>query len=119
MKITLDLSERGSGKTSRLIERAHKDRFYIVVANKRRASEVFKVARGMDLHVPFPITFSEFRGGHFCSRGVRGFLVDDVDELLVMMGNGAPVVAMSMSSEAVELAVEIPGAPSQFKGLNP
>lgn len=68
-----------SGKTTELIRLAAKDWLYIVCLNYARARNTFEMARSMGLQIPFPITWDEFIGGRFCGRGIKGFLIDDLD----------------------------------------
>lgn len=74
-----------SGKTARLIERAHAENLYIIVADSSRAQMVAKMARDMELPILYPLTISElpfkFMGNAYCMTH-NGVLVDDVDSVL-------------------------------------
>ena len=97
---------RGTGKTEKLIELAAKDFSYIVVRNKMIARSVAKRAREMGVDIPFPLTYDEFIKGKFYGRGIRGFMIDDVDALLWYLARGVKVKALSLDASSVKLLYE-------------
>lgn len=90
---------RGSGKTTKLIEEAAKGFFYIVCADKKRADYILRLARDYDLNIPHPLTFREFLDQRFIGRGIRGFLIDDADDLLRSLCDGVDLVGFSYLSK--------------------
>lgn len=75
-------SERGTGKTTKLIEMSADTGFYIVCHDAREAHRVHLEAIKMGLDIPFPITYWEFLNGMYHSKGVKGVLVDNADVLI-------------------------------------
>ena len=97
---------KGTGKTKKLIELAAKDFSYIVVRNAIIARSVAKRAREMGVNIPFPLTYDEFIKGKFYGRGIRGFMIDDVDALLWYLARGVKVKALSLDASSVKLLYE-------------
>lgn len=92
----IDCSARRSGKTQRMIERSARDWLYIVCIDRREVQRVFKLAREQGLDIPFPLTFDEFLRGSYCSRGVRGVLIDNIDVAVQRMSK-VPIVSVSLA----------------------
>lgn len=90
---------KGSGKTTQLIHKAATEYLYIVCADRRRVDSIWSLARELVLDIPFPLTFEEFVGKRFQGRGIRGFLIDDADELLQYLAGGVRVVGFSCTSD--------------------
>ena len=86
-----------SGKTQALIERAAKDQLYIVCTNRAEAHRVGRLAVDQCLEMPFPISFEDFIARRYCARGIRGFLFDNVDEMLQQYSS-VPIAAMTLTS---------------------
>ena len=87
--------KQNSGKTDALIEIAGKEFAYVVVADPRRATAVERRAQELNVKIPFPLTYDEFRRGEYFGRGVRAFVIDDVDDLVRSMSMNVPVLAIS------------------------
>ena len=90
---------RAKGKTSAAIRRAARDHLCIVAIDAREVRRVADVARAMGLDIPFPITFEEFLGGRFYSRGIRGFIVDNADYLIRYIARGVPVAMITATQD--------------------
>lgn len=90
---------RQAGKTTDLIKLAAEHFAYIVCVSHEHAYQLATQARAAGLDIPFPLTFDEFIEGRFFGKGVRGFVIDDVDMLLSRMAHGVPVLAMSATTE--------------------
>ena len=84
-------TRRRTGRTTALIEQSAKDWLYMVCTNRKEAERVMREARRMGLDIPMPITHDDLIVGRFCGRGIRGFLVDDVDMVLAVLARGVPV----------------------------
>ncbi|API89410.1 hypothetical protein BKP56_09150 [Marinilactibacillus sp. 15R] len=52
---------RRSGKTTAAIKEAAKRHLYILVHNRVQAEKVFRMAREMELKIPYPITINELQ----------------------------------------------------------
>lgn len=97
MKIIL--GKGGSGKTVSLIKESHKNGQYIVCLDQLEASRIHTTAIGMGLNIPFPITFAEFLNRQYYSKGVRGFLIDNIDALLVRICPNVSIDIVTLREE--------------------
>lgn len=96
------VSKPNSGKTDALIEIAGKEFAYIVVAGLWRAEAVHRRAQEMGVSIPFPLTHGEFIRGEFLGRGIRAFVIDDVDDLVRKMAGEVSVLAISATEADAE-----------------
>ena len=96
MKIIV--GKQNSGKTDALIRLAGEHFAYIVVADPRRATAVQKRAMELEVKIPFPLTHEEFRREMYMGRGIKGFVIDDVDDLVRSMAGDVPVLAISATA---------------------
>lgn len=71
--------ERQSGKTTRLIKKAHEERLYIVCLDRKRVEYIAKTAMDMGLDIKFPLHLGELplRGSF-----ITEVLVDDLDHII-------------------------------------
>jgi len=76
---------RGIGKTYQLICESSAQQLYIVCRSKYEATRIFDVANQMKKSIPFPITYEEFINKEYYGKRIRGFLIDDANELLQYM----------------------------------
>ena len=81
---------RGAGKTYQLVTMAAENKGYIVCRDRVAAEMIFQQAMDRKLDIKFPITFEEFANGGYRSRGIREFMIDDVDILLEHL-SGVPI----------------------------
>lgn len=76
-------SGRRSGKTTKIIMESARTGHYILVSNKTQARYTFKMARDMDLNIPFPITIEELMiYGVDVTVRRQGILVDEGQHIL-------------------------------------
>ena len=94
---------RGSGKTGKLIELAEKHNCYIVVRNKITTYRVAERARRERRKIPFPLTYDEFMQGQFFFKGIKCFVIDDVEALLWYLARGVEVKGFSLDASSVEI----------------
>ena len=94
---------KGTGKTERLIELAAKDFCYIVVRSESVARQIAERAKKKGIDIPFPLTYIQFIRGNFYGRGIRCFVIDDVDALLWYLARGVRVKAFSLDASSVKL----------------
>ena len=104
MKLTI--KPRRSGRTNNLIRRAAMEGQTIVCVHKDEATRIFHKARDMGLRVPFPITYNEFTKGEFHPPGISGFLIDNMDMLLLYLAQGVPIDGMTASYENAFMRTE-------------
>lgn len=91
--------DRQAGKTTDLIRLAAENFAYIVCPNRQQATQIARQARGLGLNIPFPLTADEFVRGEFYGLGIRGFLFDNLDQIMQQMAHGVPVIAASWTAE--------------------
>ncbi len=88
-KIILD---KGEGKTESLIKMSAFNGGYIVCHSQSECSRIQKVAIEKGFNIPFPLTYDEFLDKKYYSKGIKEFLIDNVEMLLERM---SPVVPIS------------------------
>lgn len=76
---------RQTGKTIDLIKRSAECNGYIVCHSLEECSRIFAIARELDLLINFPICYAEFINHHYYSKGIKFFLIDNVNLLLQRM----------------------------------
>ena len=76
------MMEPGYGKTYQLIKMSAETRNYIVCNSKKECSRIHAMSLEMGLSIPFPISYEEFLGKEYYGKRIRGFLIDNVDDLL-------------------------------------
>lgn len=96
--------ERGQGKTYQLIKESALTGDYIVCTNQREASHIQGEAKKMKVKIPFPITYSEFFTGSYYPKGIKGFLIDNV-ELLLEYLSPVPVNAITITAKEEDSSV--------------
>lgn len=93
---------RNAGKTSELIKESAEHGYYIITMDHDSARKTVEQAAQMGLDIPFPLTYREFKNRAFYARGIKGFLVDNIDGFLEQifsdMTKGVPVEAVTMTS---------------------
>jgi len=92
--IELLLGTRQSGRTTKFIQWAAEEQLCIVVRDHNRADHVERMARTLGLRIPAPITFDSLVG--VPQTGSKGFLIDDMDDIIVGLGRGVPILGASI-----------------------
>ncbi len=93
-------SPRQSGKTTKLIEKAHNGRYKIIVCHSREeADRIFQVAMRMEKNIPLPITYDEYLKGNFYGKNIESFLIDNVDMFITYLSKGVPVEAITINTK--------------------
>lgn len=87
---------RQGGKTTELIRLAAEEFLYVVCPDLAQVRYVSQMARDMGLDIPFPLTWHEFSAGRFHSRGINGFVIDNLD-MCVQQMTTVPVRAVSLT----------------------
>lgn len=91
------MGNRNSGKTTKLIEEAHKYNGYIVAIDRQDADRIYKQAMMMDKDINYPLTYAEFIGNRYYDRGVRHIYIDNAEMLLQRMTN-VPITAITINN---------------------
>lgn len=99
---------RRHGKTKRCIEMAAESGAYIVCSTKSHVDNVWKMVQEMNLDekVPYPVTFDNILRGQFHASGCKGFIFDDVDQILQQVRDGVPIEAVSLTDEDMNWPVK-------------
>ena len=112
------IGKSGQGKTTKLIRLSHEHWYYIVTIDSERAHYVYEQAKDLGIEIPFPITVDSFLRGEYGSRGINGFLFDELlhyfqkrsnkimavtidgseNELRAFMGNGVSYIRSTEKS---------------------
>lgn len=87
---------RQGGKTTELVRLAADEFLYVVCSNSERVRQIARMARGMGLNIPEPLTWREFSDGHYYGQGIKGFVIDDLDTCIQEMTH-VPVRAVSLT----------------------
>lgn len=102
---------RQQGKTTAMIREASEHFAYIVCPDRRQAEYVFRMAQGMGVDIPFPITWGDFVANRYNPAGVRGFVIDNLDQCLQSMTR-VPIVGASLPAVEVLSRPTVEGSPS-------
>ena len=107
----MEIISRGcrSGKTTELIKQSIKNGYIIVCGSKKEAANIYmqaKVLKEVELNkylesqesIPFLLTYDEFLTKKWIGKGITGFLIDDVDRLLIYMSNGIPIKTITITN---------------------
>jgi hypothetical protein len=89
---------RQEGKTTDLIGLAAEESLHIVCVNRNEVMRVAAEARKMGLDIPFPLTWQEFASGLYHGRGIKGFVIDNLD-LCIQQATPIPIRAVSLTDE--------------------
>lgn len=86
------LSDRRKGKTTKLIEMCHKDKYSLIVCpTNEMCKYVFKMAKDMNKEIPMPITFSDFVNHRWYSHGISNFYFDELQMSLQNIAGNVPI----------------------------
>lgn len=93
------VGKRQHGKTTHLIRRSADEFVYILTSNYRRASEIFNMAKNMNLDIPYPVTLHEYLRIGFKGSSItrNGILIDDADQILQMIFAGIPIKCITIT----------------------
>ena len=86
---------RGPGKTSKAVEIANETGAYLIVADRKRAQQVFRDYRPYR----FPVTFDELLTSGMCGSYVRNVVIDDADELVQRICHSLKIDAVTWTKE--------------------
>ncbi len=98
---------RQGGKTTDLIKLAAEEFLYVVCPDRQQVRYVQRVAQDMGLDIPFPMTWGEFLRCDYRSKGVKGFVIDNLD-LCIQQMTSVPVRAVSLTDAEAPAPVPAP-----------
>lgn len=114
----LFLSGRHTGKTTELIKLAAERFCYIVCRSRTEADRIAGIAKKLNLDIPYPITYGDFIRVDYYHKGVRGFVIDDVDALLSAMCPHVPIIGITLNTEQDAVPEQGVGAKEQKHTYN-
>jgi hypothetical protein len=97
----IKIGRRDSGKTVELIKQSAETGYYIICFSNTEANRVAKVARDMGLKIPYPLSAHEFMSQQYFYRGIKGFLIDNIDLVFNSMSS-VPIIAATLTPDAIE-----------------
>lgn len=95
MSIHIVSGARRTGRTTAMIRTAAESFAYIVCPDRRQVQHIQRMAQEMGVDILFPITWDDFVNGRYYGRGVRGFVIDNLD-LCIQSMTHVPVLAASV-----------------------
>jgi hypothetical protein len=91
---------RQSGKTAELIRESAERFVYIVCFDRREADRVWRTSLQMKLDIPNPITWEDFLEKRYHAPGIRGFLFDNLDAMILRMAGGIPIHTVTLTTDS-------------------
>jgi hypothetical protein len=88
---------RAKGKTITLIKLSAKTGDTIVCADAQECRSIQLKAIELDLKIPFPITYYQFKSQNYVGVQPTGFLIDNADNLLQSFSPAVPIKAITMN----------------------
>ena len=76
------VKKRGTGRTLELIKKSNKTGGYIVCMSQKESERILSHSQELGLNIPMPITYEEFINKRYHSKGIKNFLIDNVEDLL-------------------------------------
>jgi hypothetical protein len=61
--------------------------------------QIADLARDLEVDIPFPLNYKEFRTKDFFAPGIYGFLLDNLDQGLYDMSCGLPILNLTIKGE--------------------
>lgn len=86
-----------TGKTEELIKLSAEKWHYIVCRNMVNADLIANRAKKLGLVIPNPITLVEFINGNFNRRGIKGFLIDNGEDIFMEFARGVSISAITFT----------------------
>ena len=74
---------RAGGKTTEAIIHSNKEWKYILTTDRKRVEQIVKLAKDLEIDIPFPITVDELLRSHYLAGSrVKGLIIDELDDVL-------------------------------------
>jgi hypothetical protein len=90
------ISSKGCGKTMELIYLAEQTQSYIVCHSLEECSRIAAIAKEAERIILFPISYDEYIQKKYFGKNIRGFLIDNVEELIQHMST-VPILGITMT----------------------
>lgn len=90
---------RGAGKSTILMHESARTRFVMVVRSDQFKWHIEREAKYLQLDIPEPITFEQFINKDYNRRSIKGFLIDDVQDLLKLIAGPIPIVTIAVNND--------------------
>jgi hypothetical protein len=87
---------RGTGKTHQLIIKSADTGDYIVCHSIDEALRIQHESNKLGVKIPLPITYNEFIKNEYYAKGIKGFLIDNVEKLLQSLTE-VPIKAITLN----------------------
>lgn len=104
----LIIATRGKGKTAKLIERCHNDKYSLIVCpTKAMCENTFRQAIRLNMQIPMPITFQEFINNEWYGMNIDNFYFDELQMSLQTIAGGVNIsdVVIDVSHSVVRKLV--------------
>jgi len=95
------LAPHGGGKTTDLIGMADITKnpgYYIVCFDKKEARRILALSIQRKTQINFPITYQEFIEKEYYAKGIDGFLIDNLEDLIQKISD-VKIKAITMTVE--------------------
>jgi hypothetical protein len=89
---TLVFGERRSGRTTRCIRYAAKNKATIVCPTMKDVDRITITAERLGCEIPYPITVQQFLDSWRPNNQSQSFVIDDLDRILNILARGCPIV---------------------------
>ena len=90
---------RQQGKTTEAIKLAARHHCYIICLDRQQVQYVARLARELNLNIPFPLTWQEFVDKRYYGQNINGFVIDNINQCLQSMTN-VKIEAITVESES-------------------
>ena len=91
---------RQGGKTTEMIRLAADEFLYIVCPDLRQVRHIAAEAERLGLDIPFPLTWHEFAANQWYGKGIKGFVIDNLDICVQSIAHGLPIRAVTLTGDA-------------------
>lgn len=109
--MTLITGKRGTGKSTWLLHESARTMQYIVCSHHAVAVSLQRAAQNLGLDIPFPLTYDEFVHQKFYGKGIKGFLIDNVEFLFQYISGSVPVTAVVLGVNEKDTWVDLDNPP--------
>jgi hypothetical protein len=90
------IKPKRGGKTDEAI-RLSAEKWFLIVCDNDGVQRVSDRAIELGLEIPYPITYSEFIAHSFYGAGLKGFILDNIEMLLLYLAKGVPIGMISLT----------------------
>ncbi len=76
------LRPKQSGKTEIAIRASHDKWAYIICPKRYDCERIYKMAKEMNIDIPYPISWLDFVEKRYRGKGIKDFVIDDLDRCI-------------------------------------